>query len=329
MRRRNQTSDKLDAALDGRPVEVDDELAPLLETAARLRAALEAIELDPQAAQRHLGMVLDSEATVIPLPTPPRPQASRWRRRVAAVALAAALTVLPASMASASALPGQALYPVKLAVEQLRVTAVSWSSTREANQRIKITDSRLDELDRLVQLNAADRIPPAIVRLHQAHVDAQQAVADAVRDSGDPSTARALDVKLAAVTTGSAVALQRLWVKLEQGMLPARARQAITDAIQQAPVTPGLVTGTPQPTPTTNGPIITTPTGPQTTQVPTSTQVPTTTQAPTTTVPTTTAPTTTAPTTTTAPSEVSDSPDQGGDDGIGQGSSGETATSLP
>jgi hypothetical protein len=41
-------------------------------------------------------------------------------------ALAALLTVLPATMAPASALPGQALYPVKLAVEQLQVTAVSW-----------------------------------------------------------------------------------------------------------------------------------------------------------------------------------------------------------
>ncbi len=303
MRRRNGPSDKLGAALDGRPVQVDDDLAPLVETAAELRAALEAIELDPQAAQRHLGMVLDSGAEVVPLPTRPRPQASRWRRRLAAVALAAALTVLPATMASAaSALPGQALYSVKLAVEQLRVTAVSWSSTQEANQRIKIADNRLDEFDRVVQLDAADRIPPAIVRLNRAYVDAQQAVQDAVRDTGDPSKARALDVRLAAVTTGSAVALQRLQGKLDQGMFPASARQAITDAIQQAPVTPGLVTGTPPPTPTTSGPTVTTATGPQTTQ---------------------------ASTTTTVPPDGSESPDQGGNDDSGQGSSEQTATTLP
>ena len=330
MRRRNQPSDKLDAALDGRPVEVDDDLAPLLETAAQLRAALEAIELDPKAAERHLGMVLDSDAKVVPLPTPPRPQASWWRRRVAAVALAVALTVLPATMASASALPGQALYPVKLAVEQVRVTAVSWSSLREANERIRIADNRLDEFDRLVQLNAAARIPPAIVRLNRAYVDAQQAVEAAVQDTGDPSKARALDVQLATVTTGSAVALQRLQDRLDQGMLPDSARQAIIDAIQQAPVTPELATGTPQPTPTTNGSIITTPTGPTATQIPTTTtQAPTTTtQAPTT---TTQAPTTTtgAPTTTTVAPEVSDSPDQGGNDASGQGNSGQAATTLP
>jgi hypothetical protein len=248
---------------------------------------------------------------------------------VAAVALAAALTVLPATVASASALPGQALYPVKLAVEQLRVTAVIWSSTREASERIQITDNRLDELDRLIQLNAADRIPPAIVRLKLAYVDAQQAVDDAVRDTADSGQARALEVKLAAVTTGSAVALRRLLGKLDQGVLPASARQAITDAIQQAPVTPGLVKGTPQPTPTTGAPIVTTPMGSPTTLAPaTTTEAPaTTTEAPAT---TTEAPTTTteAPTTT-VPPDASGSPDQGGNDDSGQGSNGETPTTLP
>jgi hypothetical protein len=333
--RRKERSDKLDAALDGRLVEVDDELAPLVETAAQLRAALAGVELDPEAAERHLGMVLDSEAEVVALPTRPQLQANWWRRRVAAVALAAALIVLPATMASASALPGQALYPVKLAVEQLRVTSVSWSPTREATEQLKITDNRLDELNRLIQLNAAHRIPPAIGRLHQAYVDAQQAVEEAGRDTGDASQPRALE-KLAAVTAGSAVARHRLQDKLDQGMLPASDRQAIADAIQQVPVTSDPVKDTPQPTPTTDEPSVPTSTGlPTTTQAPTTT-VPTTTQVPTTTVPTTTqAPTTTVPTTTQVPTttavppDVSNPQDQGGNDDSGQGSSGETAAPLP
>src|SRR5829696_9333658 len=312
MRRRKEGLDKLDAALDGRLVEVDDDLAPLVETAAELRAALAGIELDPEAAERHLGMVLDSEAEVVPLPIGPRPPASRWRRRVAAVALAAALTVVPATMASASALPGQALYPVKLAVEQLQVTAVSWSSPREADERIRIANTRLNELDRLIQLQAADRILPAIVRLHQAYVDAQQAVHEAVRDTGDLSQMRALDAKLAPV----GATLERLQ---DQGMLPTSAGQALPTAIEQPPVTSGL-TGTPQPTPTTAGPVATTLVGSPTTQVPTTTQMPTTTQVPTTTL---------APTTTTVPADGSDSPDQAGNDDSGQGSSGEPATTLP
>jgi Domain of unknown function (DUF5667) len=285
-----ELSDRLDAALDGRPVEVDDDLAPLVQTAAELRAALADVELDPEVAQRHLGMVLDGEAEVVALPTRPQAQASRWRRRVAAVALAAALTVLPATMASAAALPGQALYPVKLAVERLRVTAVMWSSTREANEQLKIADNRLDELNRLIQLKAADRIPSAIMRLNQA-------VEEAVRDTADASQPRALEGNLAAVTAGSVVALQRLQDKLDQGMLPASARQAITDAIRQAPVTPDPR----QPTPTTDGSTVTTSTG-----------SPTTTQAP-----------------TTEASDVSTSPDRGGNGDRGQGSSGETATTLP
>jgi hypothetical protein len=248
------------------------------------------VELDPGVAQRHLGMVLDGEAEVVALPTRPQAQASRWRRRVAAVALAAALTVLPATMASAAALPGQALYPVKLAVEQLRVTAVMWSSTREANEQLKIADNRLDELNRLIQLKAADRIPSAIMRLNQA-------VEEAVRDTSDASQPRALEGNLAAVTAGSVVALQRLQDKLDQGMLPASARQAITDAIRQAPVTPDPR----QPTPTTDGSTVTTSTG-----------SPTTTQAP-----------------TTEASDVSTSPDRGGNGDRGQGSSGETAATLP
>lgn len=312
---RNKRSDKLDAALDGRLVEVDDDLAPLVEAAAELRAALAGVELDAEAAERHLGRVLGGEAEVVALSTQSRRPASRWRRRVVAVALAAALAVLPASMASAAALPGQALYPVKLAVEQLQLTAVGWSSTWEAHQRIKMTDNRLDELNRLIQLNSADRIPAAVLRLHQAYVDAQQAVVAAGGDPGDVSQARALDAKLGAVRDRSAVALHGLQVKLDQKVFSASVQQAITVAIQQPPAPSGLVSGTSQPTPTTAGPVATTLGGSPTTSQAATTQAPTT--------------TTTQVPTTTVPADASDSPDQGGDGGSGHEGSGATATTLP
>jgi hypothetical protein len=74
MRRRKERLEKLDAALDGRLVEVDDDLAPLVETAAQLRTALAGVELDPEAAERHLEMMLDGEAKVVAVPTrPPSP----------------------------------------------------------------------------------------------------------------------------------------------------------------------------------------------------------------------------------------------------------------
>jgi hypothetical protein len=103
-----------------------------------------------------------------------------------------------------------------------------------------------------------------------------------------------LDKKLAPV----GATLERLQ---DQGMLPASAGLALPAAIGQPPVTLGL-TGTPQPTPTTAGPVATTLVG-----------SPTTTQAPTTTV----------------PADVNDSPDQSGNGDSGQERSGETATTLP
>ena len=83
------------------------------------------------------------------------------------------------------------------------------------------------------------------MRLHQAYVDAQQAVDEVVRDTGNLGQMRALDKKLAPV----GATLERLQ---DQGMLPTSAQQALPAAIQQPPVTSGL-TVTPQPTPTTDG----------------------------------------------------------------------------
>ena len=128
----NKLHEELDALLDGRPVELTDELAPLAEVADALRVELAAHELDPEVANRHLEQVLKGSATVVRMP--PRPQPNGWdvRRRVAAVVLAAALVLAPATMASAAALPGQAMYPFKLAIEQVRIASVQWSPAREA-----------------------------------------------------------------------------------------------------------------------------------------------------------------------------------------------------
>jgi hypothetical protein len=90
-------------------------------------------------ADRHLQRVLEGSGTVVQLPV--RRPAGGWevRRRVVAVALAAALVLAPATIASAAALPGQAMYPFKLAIEQLRIASVQWSSTREAGERTRVT----------------------------------------------------------------------------------------------------------------------------------------------------------------------------------------------
>ena len=99
----NKLHDDLDALLDGRSVELTDELVPLVEAADALRAELASYELDPEIADRHLARVLEDSATIVALPT--RGYINGWRRRMAAVVLVLA----PATMASAAALPGQVM----------------------------------------------------------------------------------------------------------------------------------------------------------------------------------------------------------------------------
>src|SRR4029450_4739770 len=101
----NKLHAELDALLDGRPVELTDELAPLAEAADALRAELAAYQLDPGGADRHLERVLHGSATVVSLPVRGQPNGWDLRRRLAAVVLAAALVLVPATMASAAAPP--------------------------------------------------------------------------------------------------------------------------------------------------------------------------------------------------------------------------------
>jgi hypothetical protein len=195
----NKLHDELDALLDGRPVELTDELAPLVEAADALRAELATFQLDPEVADRHLERVLQRSGTVLELPV--RRQPSGWdvRRRVVAVALAAALVLAPATMASAAALPGQAMYPFKRAIEQLRVASVQWSPAREAAERTRIVDVRRDELLKLVKLEMFNQVEPAVNAVANAVREAQKAVAEASREGVAPSEMAALNGKLNSV----------------------------------------------------------------------------------------------------------------------------------
>ena len=176
MGRLNQTHDTLDALLDGRPGEVTDDLAPLLAAAAALRTELVEFELDPEVIDRHLEQALDRPAKVVPLPVRDERRGGGLRRRLVAVGLAAALVLVPATAASAassSALPGQPLYPVKIAFEQFRLATVQWSATAEAHERTRLAAIRLKELDKLIQLRMVRQIPSAIRALDNAVIAAR------------------------------------------------------------------------------------------------------------------------------------------------------------
>jgi hypothetical protein len=314
MPRPNKVHDELDALLDGRPVELTEELAPLVEAADVLRAELASYELDPEVADRHLELVLSDPATVVPL-RPAQPAGWEVRRRVVAIALAAALVLAPATIASAAALPGQPMYPFKLAIEQLRLASVQWSPIREAGERTRVADTRREEVNRLLNLKMFNQVPPALGALTRALVAAQAAVDEAVSEGAAPAKLEALHLRLQAVRGQALQTVQKVETTVQGShllTLSGDTREEIAAAVaESAPVlTPPAQTTNPQPPPQTapaNTSPSATPTSasaPPPTTTPPSTDPepsPTTTTTPSTTTepPMTTAPPTTAPPTTT------------------------------
>jgi hypothetical protein len=313
----NKLHDELDALLDGGPVELTDELAPLVEAADALRAELAAYQLDPAVADRHLERVLDGSAAVVRLPVRTQPNGWDLRRRLAAVALAAALVLVPATMASAAALPGQAMYPFKLAIEQLRIASVQWSPAREAGERTRVADERLEELDQVVELGMVTQVAVAIRAVDRAVIAATRAVQDARMEGADVTKVAG---KLQTVKQEQRVQLATLFQRLPTTPV-ASVRKAIVTAVQQSPQgvpPPGgdtmpsdpAANGIPTPTPPDPGgdPNQATPPS-QTTQ--TTEMTPTTKpEPPTTTTQTTTPePTTTEPTQPSAPEDTTGSVD--------------------
>jgi hypothetical protein len=301
--RPNKLHDELDALLDGRPVELTDELAPLAEAADALRAELAAYQLDPEVADRHLERVLVGSATVVPMPARPQPDGWELRRRVVAVALAAALVLAPATMASAAALPGQAMYPFKLAIEELRIAAVQWSPSREAGELTRVAGVRVDEVQSLVDLGMFNQLPNALSALERAVAAAKVAVMEAAQQ-GQPVPGVALELN--EVTAEGGEAVQRA-VQAATGSvnLSQRTKEAIQSAAEKSrvvlvpptdPTPTGTVKSTNPSAPPSTGPGATATTDPTTATQPTTTQ-PTTTTPPTVTTPTTSPPTTSTPTT--------------------------------
>jgi hypothetical protein len=307
----NKLDDDLDALLDGRSVELTDELVPLVEAADALWVELATYELDPEVADRHLARILEDSATVAALPA--HGYVNGWRRRMAAVVLAAALVLAPATMASAAALPGQAMYPLKLAIEQLRLASVQWSPAREAGQRIRIADERLEELDQIVNLRMDAQVPDAVRAVDRAVMAATQAVQEAWMDGADVTKVAG---ELQAVKHEQQAQLTTLLQRLPA--TPSSIRTAIATAVQQskAPsqqVTPSLSTTAPPASAAAPGPVpagspsTTTSAAVATTAPPTTTTEPptTTTEPPT---------TTTEPPTTVAPENTTGSLEEQGQD---------------
>jgi len=222
----------LDASRTGSRAERCGELAPLVEVAAALQAELSAMEIDPGVARQHLtraigaprlaqagpslvapslvapslnglygsGPRVGTEIPAQPVAQPVTRLRSRVRRRVTVIALAAALALIPATMMSASSLPGHPLYPLKRPVEQVRLAALAWSPSGTAREHLRIADVRSAELAGLVEHGAVGRVPGAILALQSAVDAAGQAVDQASLGEADSGRGVALRQDLAEVT---------------------------------------------------------------------------------------------------------------------------------
>jgi hypothetical protein len=310
----NKLHDELDALLDGRPVELTDELAPLVEAADALRAELAAFQLDPEVADRHLERILQGSATVVRMPVRHPPNGWDVRRRLVAVALAAALVLAPATMASAAALPGQAMYPFKLAIEQLRLASVQWSASLEAGERTRVADERLEEVETLVELRMFNQLPDALNALERAVRAARVAVSEAVREG---ESVGGVVAKLNQVTADGGQVVQQVANAASSAPLPAGTKEAIQAAVAESQqVLPPTPTAAPNDAPTP--PPATSPTNPAPQPTSAPTQPPPTNPPdppptnPPDPPPTTTAPPTTTPTTAPPPTEDTATPGSGG-----------------
>jgi hypothetical protein len=229
-------------------------------------------------------------------------------------------------MASAAALPGQAMYPFKRAIEQLRLASVQWSPAREAGERTRVADERLEEVESLVDLGMFNQLPNALNALERAVLAAEAAVSEAARE-GEPVPRVA--AKLSQVTADGGRVVLRVAAVASLAPLPAGTKEAIQTAVSESrdvlppPTTPAAAPKdvTPPPTSPTNPTTpATQPTGATPTQP---TQGPDPTQPePPTTAPPTTAPQTTAPPPTTPPTSA---PPPSDDTGATPGSGGTPA----
>jgi len=153
-----------------------------------------------------------------------------WLLRPAGFAMTAASVVFAlgsggAVVASASALPGEPLYAVKLAVEEARTAAVSASGDQsaQATLRASLAHLRVEEAATLVQRNKP--LPPGVIDAAKRHSEKAELAAVQLSE-----TQRAQAVPtLTAAHDQRTTTLNRL---LTSGDLPLPAQTAIAGALE-------------------------------------------------------------------------------------------------
>lgn len=231
--RTRRLANQLDAALEGRAGGVPDELLSLLAMADEVRASALRIEPDHALSRQRIERALRPHGRVVHLPGPE----PRWARRIVAIGLAGTAAVVPAAVASSSSVPGDALYPLKRGIEQVRVIAAT-SPEAEAATRTDIAYARLEELDALLQTGDFEHLPQVLMDLNSAVDDAAAAVALARQDGADTTHVAALESQLANVAEAQT---DHLTSAMDQ--LPPSQAEELQDIIDNTPTTTAPVKG--------------------------------------------------------------------------------------
>jgi hypothetical protein len=148
-------------------------LDPLLQTAMRVRAAAPAGGLPAQARAAGEARLRAGLRRRVPAPASPGARSRPRLLRPAFVmfSLVAVIAILASgsgvAYASESSLPGDGLYPVKRAVESLRL-AVSLTPEGDAGLLLEMAETRLSEVSRLSDLDREDDLPAALAGYDQA-----------------------------------------------------------------------------------------------------------------------------------------------------------------
>lgn len=188
-------ADEFAAAVEGRSRAVSEELRPLVSVATALREESTAATAPRPEFAAELRALLMAEAErslspAAPLVLPPRQHGPRERR----LAVAASVAVLlggSAGMAAAaqSALPGEALYPIKRGIERAEA-GLSVSTAGRGEDLLRQADGRLTEVEGLIAgtPTAAPQVPSTIDDfIGQAQEGAELMLAS-FEETSDPAT---------------------------------------------------------------------------------------------------------------------------------------------
>ena len=149
--------------------------------ASRIVQAVGQLGPDPLFRRRLRGQILNQHVAVREglLSERPSRQMGRLGRSVLVASLALAVTAGSVGAVSQSALPGDALYPVKRQLEELRLR-VAPASLREALE-LGLLDERLDEVERLAAADRWSDLPAAVdaVLVARGGLGASDVTADA------------------------------------------------------------------------------------------------------------------------------------------------------